>query len=286
MHTIASTLGDVRLIRSNLSGLSLTRSMGDEVLVAFPIAGSMDFSAGGRNFVVRADRQAVIGWPFEKINLQVARGEIIALVTTIDALYARAVKMGCRFGRNELKPGSGKVLDLTRPIAESLSRAMKSAIVDTMGLGNLVADGCEDLLLGMTTAALFPCVADCLGYTSDCGIPVLRRARDYIEAHATEVIKLSGLAKTLGLSTRVMQVGFKRHFGYSPRDFIINCRLERSRKLLSEPCGVRSITQIAFDCGFRDLSHFSAKYRDRYVELPSETMRASARRREVGSSTH
>jgi hypothetical protein len=69
VQTVTSALGDVRLIRSKLSGWSLTRSLDDQVLVVFPIEGSMTFSAGGRNFVVEANRQAAVGWPFEKIRL-------------------------------------------------------------------------------------------------------------------------------------------------------------------------------------------------------------------------
>jgi len=42
--------------------------------------------------------------------------------------------------------------------------------------------------------------------------------------------------------------------------------------LLSGESGA-SVTAAAMASGFTDLSHFSAKYRDKFGELPSETLR-------------
>jgi len=36
-----------------------------------------------------------------------------------------------------------------------------------------------------------------------------------------------------------------------------------------------SVTRVAYDCGFADLSGFSAKYLTKYGESPSQTLRIS-----------
>jgi transcriptional regulator GlxA family with amidase domain len=76
---------------------------------------------------------------------------------------------------------------------------------------------------------------------------------------------------------RAMQENFQKHFGFSPRDYVMECRLERARELLSLTDKISSVTDIAMASGFSDLGYFSAKYRDKYGELPSETMRLARR---------
>jgi transcriptional regulator GlxA family with amidase domain len=55
----------------------------------------------------------------------------------------------------------------------------------------------------------------------------------------------------------------------------MECRLERARDRLSVPTLADSVTDVALECGFRDLSHFAAKYHEKYGEPPSETLRAA-----------
>jgi hypothetical protein len=122
-------------------------------------------------------------------------------------------------------------VDVASPLGQSLASTMKAAILDTthlgvVGLGGLALDGYEDLLLSMAAVALFPTLTSDLDQAPDCGSDVIRQARDYIRGHAAEVIELSLLAQMLGVSMRAMQLGFQRYFGYSPRDYIIECRLQ------------------------------------------------------------
>jgi AraC-like DNA-binding protein len=49
------------------------------------------------------------------------------------------------------------------------------------------------------------------------------------------------------------------------------------RGLLSLPDRTTTVSAAAFECGFGDLSDFSAKYRNKYGELPSETLRFARR---------
>lgn len=279
LDAVAIAFGDVRVTRLKLSGWSLSQTLKREALIVFPIEGQVTFLAGDSQFVVPANRQAAIARPFNKFALQVERGEIVMLRAPVEALCERATKLGCiSCGETPDFSCVGSVLELAQPVAESLARTTKSAIVDTaffsaVNMSGLIVDGFESLLLNMAAAALFPCAIDCERHPPRESLFVLRRARDHIETHASQSVKLSSLAKTLGMSMRALQVGFKRAFGCSPRDFIIECRLEKARKMLLEARREASITQIALDCGFGDLSHFSAKYRRKYGELPSETIR-------------
>jgi transcriptional regulator GlxA family with amidase domain len=74
---------------------------------------------------------------------------------------------------------------------------------------------------------------------------------------------------------RALQENFRRSYGCSPRAYILECRLERARGVLLTADRSTRVTQVALDRGFTDLGHFSAKYRDRYGELPSVTLSTS-----------
>ena len=61
--------------------------------------------------------------------------------------------------------------------------------------------------------------------------------------------------------------------------FVIDQRLSRAHRILSDPqLGDRSISSIAFDVGFGDLSYFNRVFRRRYDATPSEIRQAAKRR--------
>lgn len=76
----------------------------------------------------------------------------------------------------------------------------------------------------------------------------------YIRENYQSLITLESLAQLAGLSTNYFSYYFKNMTGLSPIDYLISYRIEKaSNKLLSTD---ESITKIAFDSGFTDLSYF------------------------------
>nr|HEX4318667.1 AraC family transcriptional regulator [Kofleriaceae bacterium] len=98
----------------------------------------------------------------------------------------------------------------------------------------------------------------------------VRRAADYLDAHAAQPIRLADVAAAVGVGVRALQLGFRRYRGCSPIAFLRELRLRLARvRLLADP--QRAITAIAIDCGFAHLGRFSAMYRARFGETPSQT---------------
>ncbi|WP_369412890.1 helix-turn-helix transcriptional regulator [Oceanobacillus alkalisoli] len=59
---------------------------------------------------------------------------------------------------------------------------------------------------------------------------------------------------------------FKRHVGRTPFNYILDYRLERSINLL---IGTRStITEIALECGFSNVSYFIEKFKEAFHMTP------------------
>jgi AraC-like DNA-binding protein len=98
----------------------------------------------------------------------------------------------------------------------------------------------------------------------------LRMAAEYLEAHAHRPVRMADLARVVGVSARTLQLGFLKHRGCTPMEFLRDRRLMLARsRLLSRSRS--TVTQIALDCGFEHLGRFSARYQARFGESPSGT---------------
>lgn len=103
---------------------------------------------------------------------------------------------------------------------------------------------------------------------------VFERLLDYIERNLKHDIDLDALAIQAGVSLRSLYGLFERHLGVTPKLYVRQRRLERIHACLKDPnCTVRSLTEIAMDHGFLHLGRFSESYRQRFGELPSDTLK-------------
>ena len=100
----------------------------------------------------------------------------------------------------------------------------------------------------------------------------VRRAEEYIEAHWDQPITVEALAVATGASARSIFHFFKASRGYGPMVFVKQVRLQHARHMLMMPDETTSVTSVAFDCGFTNLSHFAKNYGKCFGELPSETL--------------
>ncbi|MBB2182526.1 helix-turn-helix transcriptional regulator [Lachnospiraceae bacterium MD1] len=94
------------------------------------------------------------------------------------------------------------------------------------------------------------------------------RAEHYIEQHYSEPITVKRLAEIGNISVSGFNRIFKKETKLSPIEYLIQVRLEKSKKLL-----IRKeipITEIALRCGFSSSSHYSSCFHKRYNVTPSE----------------
>ena len=76
------------------------------------------------------------------------------------------------------------------------------------------------------------------------------------------------LARVSGVSAAHFARSFKQAYGVPPHRYLLTRRLERASALLRETD--RSITEIAFETGWRSLGTFGRTFRDVTGESPSE----------------
>lgn len=106
-----------------------------------------------------------------------------------------------------------------------------------------------------------------------------QRCVDYVDATLPGPVVLTDLAAAVGLSLRTIQLTFRRETGMSLTQFILNRRLTRARQLLKSPSEAKTVTKIAFEVGFNNLSYFTRSYNEAFGESPRMTMAGHSPRR-------
>lgn len=95
----------------------------------------------------------------------------------------------------------------------------------------------------------------------------------WIDAHADQETDLHALARRSGLSAYHYLRVFASALGVTPHQYLLRSRLRRAAQHLAE--GDRSITEVAFDSGFADLSNFVRTFRRAAGVSPREFRAAS-----------
>ena len=81
----------------------------------------------------------------------------------------------------------------------------------------------------------------------------------WIEAHSSEPLTLEAVAGEAAMSPFHFLRVFARVIGVTPHQYLVQCRLRSAARLLADDA--RSITEIAVDVGFGDLSNFVRTFR-------------------------
>lgn len=95
-----------------------------------------------------------------------------------------------------------------------------------------------------------------------------RLIRHDVEAHYTETLKLSELARRFGYTTDHITRLFKEQYGMPPHRYQIGLRMEHAQWLLENT--ELGVEQIAYAVGYRDFSAFYRAYRKAYGYSPGE----------------
>lgn len=85
------------------------------------------------------------------------------------------------------------------------------------------------------------------------------RITEYIQQHQNEKITLAELARSVGMSVSTFSRNFEKALGSSPGEYITQIRITSACRLLEETD--KTLTDIAQETGFYDLSHFTKAFK-------------------------
>jgi AraC-like DNA-binding protein/tetratricopeptide (TPR) repeat protein len=112
----------------------------------------------------------------------------------------------------------------------------------------------------------------------------LEKAVDLLETDPEWAWSVGDLALACGVARRTLQRYFRRFHRKTPTEYLADVRFDRVRRELLRGSRDATLTEIATRCGFAHLGRFAMRYRQRYGETPSATLRRSREASEVRAS--
>lgn len=79
---------------------------------------------------------------------------------------------------------------------------------------------------------------------------------------------LAELSRKVALNEFKLKKGFKASFGNTVRGYIIKRRMEQAKQLFKDKTA--SVSEVAYQCGYKDVSHFSAAFKTFYGFSPQK----------------
>lgn len=103
----------------------------------------------------------------------------------------------------------------------------------------------------------------------------IRNARELLLKKMDSPPSLLELSRLVGLNDFKLKKGFQELYRTSVFGFLREQRMEKARQLLEE--GKMSVTEVVFEVGYNDPSHFASEFKKRYGVYPG-TLLASSRK--------
>ncbi len=99
-------------------------------------------------------------------------------------------------------------------------------------------------------------------------MPMITRARHYIEQNQAEDLSLPMVAKAVNSSTYYFCKLFKKATGLNFTDYVSRVRVEKAKNLLLNP-NLR-VSEIAYEIGFQSLTHFNRVFKRIIGQSPTD----------------
>ena len=96
----------------------------------------------------------------------------------------------------------------------------------------------------------------------------VKRALDHIKENYTREITLTQLARESGVTPAHLSRAIKREAGVGFNEYLNALRLQRAEFMLRNENG-KSVSDVAFACGFNDSNYFSYRFKRAYGVSPS-----------------
>lgn len=109
---------------------------------------------------------------------------------------------------------------------------------------------------------------DCKTHSEVNKSEVIRPALEYIAENYSENITVEQLAETVHLSKSYFMNRFRQSAGVSAVEYITQFRIRAACSALTE--STKTVSEISFECGFRNLSNFNRQFRRLMGCTPNE----------------
>lgn len=125
----------------------------------------------------------------------------------------------------------------------------------------------ELIELFKTSADFYP-ITDEVLYDEVNAEDKVTRIKRYIGCHLLNRITLDEISEYAGMNRTYFCLFFKRHFGTGLTDYINLERMKKASSLLGQ--GLTSVSDVARECGFPNVTYFNRVFRKNYGMSPTE----------------
>lgn len=202
-----------------------------------------------REQVVQGDIVVVPADTWQRVSSDTAAGAIVLSLEPEE--FARTLEGNCI----ELVPHFATPDPLVHQIGLALKRALEHP-------GNSSRLYAETMITALMVHLLQYYSAQQLTlatYTGGLSKLKLQRVVDYIHAHLDQDLSLNELAAIVQISAHYFSQLFKQSTGITPHQYVIYCRIERAKELLTQ--GKLTIPDVARIVGFVDQSHLHRHFK-------------------------
>jgi AraC-like DNA-binding protein len=96
----------------------------------------------------------------------------------------------------------------------------------------------------------------------------LQEAKQILDNDFVHAPSLAELSRLISLNEFKLKKGFKSCFGTTVKSYIIKLRMERAKELFQNKA--ITVSEAAYKCGYKDVSHFSAAFKSFYGFSPQK----------------
>lgn len=234
----------------------------------YVLSGKLHAEAGGKNYVVEAGKAMVIT-PFMAHSYR-SDADCVAFVAVFSGSYAEDF--------TRLVTGKAPLSPVFVPAPETLTYIEKVMIFPGQKSDERAYPGQKEFAIRVDKpddfrlkAAIYAVCADFSAAATLIAGPadysLFSDMLDYIEANYAEDVTLTGMAKALGYDYRYLSRLFGKNFAAGFKTLVNQYRVDRAATLIRSTS--RSLSDIAFACGFQSIRSFNRAFRDITGAAPS-----------------
>lgn len=247
--------------------------------VLIPLAGEAEVRCGTDRVRLTTANAAVLSpadpvalrWPgdcaqlvvrLERSGLEARLSELLGAPLRKPLRFASAMPVGAGDGRSWLHGLRMLITELERPGSLIERRAVAEMFERTLATALLLGQPSNytRMLDGEVPAAPTRAVSIAL---------------EWIDNHPKWQHTTASLAREADVTERSLQLGFRKHLKMGPMEYLREIRLRGVRdQLRAAQSDAVTVTEVAAEWGFLHAGHFAARYRQRFGERPSQTLRS------------
>jgi AraC-like DNA-binding protein len=106
----------------------------------------------------------------------------------------------------------------------------------------------------------------------------VRRAEEFLHAHADQTLDIEKIAQAAGCGVRALQLAFRQFRNTTPMQALRRLRLDLARAELARPDGPQTVIDVAAKFAFANPGRFAKDYARTFGEYPSEVLQKRLRR--------